>query len=252
MSALTISLIAFAFVFGGAFLGMFVRNALPEGHLREDVKDVVRLNMGLIGTLAGIALGLLIASAKNSYDASNTQIKQFTANIILLDVLLEHYGPEAQNLRIALRDAVPPTVDQIWNERNNDTKLAPFVATTEAVAFIKKVQELQPNNEEQRDLRAQVLSAVADLRQARYALYAHAHDAVSAPFLVIIIFWLTIIFAGFGLFVRPNTIVIVTLFVGALSVSSALFLFLEMDRPFAGLLMISSEPVRHALVPLTP
>ena len=137
-------------------------------------------------------------------------------------------------------------------ERNNDTKLAPFVATTEAVAFIKKVQELNPNNEEKRDLQARALSAVADLRQTRFALYAHAHDAVSAPFLVIIIFWLTIIFAGFGLFVRPNSIVIVTLFVGAPSLSGALFLFLEMDRPFAGLLMITSEPVRHALVPLTP
>jgi hypothetical protein len=216
----------------------------------EDVKDVVRLSMGLIGTLTGIVLGLLIASAKNSYDASNTQIKQFTSNIILVDVLLEEYGPEAHNLRVALRDAVQPTVDRIWDERNNDGKLAPFVATAEAAAFIKKVRELKPNNEEKRDLQARALSAVADLQQTRFALFAQAHDSVSVPFLVIIIFWLAIIFASFGLFVRPNAIVIVTVFVGALSVSGALFLFLEMDRPFAGLMMISSEPLRHALAPL--
>ena len=158
MSPLPTALIAFAFVFGGAFLGMYVRTALPAAHFREDVKDVVRLSIGLIGTLAGIVLGLLIASAKSSYDARNTQIKQLTSNIILIDVLLEQYGPEAHNLRVALRDAVPPTADQIWNERNNANKLAPYVATAEAAAFIKKVQELKPDNEEKRELQARALS----------------------------------------------------------------------------------------------
>ncbi len=248
MSALTVSLIAFAIVFGGALLGMYV--ALPESHLREDVKDVVRLSTGLIVTIAGLVLALLIASAKSSYDASNTQIKQITSNIILLDILLEQYGPEARDLRVALRDAVPPTVDRIWNERNNGNKSEPFVATAEAVAFIKKIQELKPNNETKRDLQARMLSAVADLQQLRLALFAQAHDSISIPFIVILIFWLTIIFASFGLFARPNPIVIVTFFVGALSVSGAIFLILEMDRPFAGLLQISSEPLKHALAPL--
>jgi hypothetical protein len=115
VSALAVSLIAFTIVFGGALLGMYVH--LPEGHLREDVKDVVRLSTGLLGTIAGLVLALLISSAKSSYDASNTQIKQITSNIIFLDILLEQYGPETHDLRVALRDAVPPTVDRIWNER---------------------------------------------------------------------------------------------------------------------------------------
>ena len=248
MGALAVSLIAFSIVFGGALLGMYVR--LPEGHLREDVKDVIRLSMGLIGTIAGLVLALLISSAKSSYDASNTQIKQITSNIIFLDILLEQYGPEARDLRVALRDAIPPTVDRIWNERNNGNKSEPFVATAEAMAFIKKVQELKPNNEAKRDLQARMLSALADSQQLRFELFAQAHDSISIPFLVILIFWLTIIFASFGLFSRPNPIVIVTFFVGALSVSGAIFLILEMDRPFAGLLQISSEPLRHALAPL--
>jgi hypothetical protein len=138
VNALAVSLLAFVIVFGGALLGMCV--VLPESHLREDVKDVVRLSAGLIGTIAALVLGLLIASAKSSYDSSNTQIKQFTSNIILLDILLEQYGPEARDLRVTLREALPPTVDQIWNEHNNGNKSEPFVATTEAAAFIKKVQ----------------------------------------------------------------------------------------------------------------
>ena len=251
MSALAISLIVFALVFGGALLGMYVRNALPESHLQEEVKDVVRLSTGLIGTIAALVLGLLIASAKSAYDARNTQIKQITSNVILLDALLEQYGPETRHLRVILRGAVGPMADRVWNEGGND-KSAAFVATAEALAFVKKFQELEPNNDAKRALQARVLNAISDLSQSRLGLFVQVHDSIPTPFLAILIFWLAFIFVSFGLFVRPNPIVIVTFFVGALSVSGAIFLILEMDQPFAGLMQISSEPLRHALAPLPP
>ena len=84
-----------------------LRNALSEDHLREDVRDVIKLSTGLIGTMAALVLGLLIASAKSSYDTKSTQIKQITTNIIQLDLDLERYGADAQNVRIALRSAIP-------------------------------------------------------------------------------------------------------------------------------------------------
>src|ERR1017187_9420160 len=104
---------------------MYLRNALSDDHLREDVRDVVGLSTGLVGTIAALVLGLLIASAKGSYDARSTQIKQITANVILLDRLLEQYGPDGHKLRIILRNAVPPMVDRIWNEGNR-TRIAAF------------------------------------------------------------------------------------------------------------------------------
>jgi Protein of unknown function (DUF4239) len=251
MSALLISVITFALVFGGASLGMYFRNSLPEGHLGPDAKDVIRLSTGLIGTIAALVLGLLIASAKSSYDARDTQVKQITTNVILLDTLLEQYGPDARNLRVILRGAVGPMADRVWNEGGNN-KSAPFVATAEALAFVKRFQELELNNDARRALQPRVLTAIADLTQSRLALFAQAHDSIPAPFLAILIFWLAIIFVSFGLFVQANPTVIVTFFVGALSVSSAIFLILEMDQPFAGLMQISSEPLRHALAPLAP
>lgn len=249
MNPFTISLIAFAFTFGGALFGNYV--VLSEHHLREDVKDVVRLSTGLIGTIAALVLGLLIASAKSSYDARNTEIKQIASNLILLDSLLEQYGPDARILRVALRNTVPLMVDRIWNEGNND-KSSPFEATAEALAFVKKVQELSPDNEVKRALQVRVLSAIADLSQSRLALFAQAHNSIPMSFLVILIFWLTMIFVSFGLFARPNRIVISTFLIGTLSISGAIFLILEMDRPFAGFVQISSEPLRHALAPLAP
>jgi hypothetical protein len=251
VTALLVSLITFALVFGGAFLGMYFRNALSDDHLREDVRDVIRLSTGLIGTIAALVLGLLIASAKTSYDTKSTQINQITTNIILLDLLLEQYGPDAKNLRIMLRNAIPPLVDRIWNEGDR-AKLSPFTATVEAQEFVKKVQQLEPNNDPKRALQAQVLSAAANLSQARLSLFTQSHDAIPAPFLAILIFWLAIIFTSFGLFVRSNRVVIVTFFVGGLSVACAIFLILEMGQPFAGLMQISSEAPRHALAPLRP
>jgi Protein of unknown function (DUF4239) len=251
VTALLISSFTFALVFGGALLGMYFRNALSEDHLRDDVRDVIKLSTGLIGTMAALVLGLLIASAKNSYDTKSTQIKQITANIILLDLDLEQYGPDAQNLRIALRSAIPALIDQIWSEGSR-VKFSPFAATVEAAEFIKKLQQLQPNNDPQRALQAQVLSAVASLTQARLSLFTESNDAIPTPFLAILIFWLAIIFTSFGLFVRPNRIVIVTFLVGGLSVASAIFLILEMGQPFTGLMQIPSEAPRHALAPLGP
>ena len=247
MSALAISLVAFAFVFGGALVGMYA--TVPEGHLRDDAKDVIRLSTGLIGTIAALVLGLLIASAKTSYDARDSQIKQITADIILLDGLLEHYGPEAHSLRAGLRNAIPALVDRIWNEHDNG-KSEPFKATAEAQVFVDKIRELKPDTEPKRALQGQILNAVAELGKARLSLFAQAHDSIPMPFLAILVFWLTMIFASFGLFVRPSRIVIITFFVGSLSVAGAIFLILEMDQPLAGLLQISSEPMRHALAPL--
>ena len=251
MTALLISLVTFALVFGGALLGMYLRNALSEDHLREDVRDVIKLSTGLIGTMAALVLGLLIASAKSSYDTKSSQIKQITANIIQLDLDLERYGADAQNVRIALRSAIPPVIDRIWNEGNR-VKFSPFAATVEAAEFVKKLQQLQPNNDSQRALKAQVLSAAANVEQARLSLFTQSHDAIPTPFLVILIFWVAIIFTSFGLFVRPNRIAIVTFFVGGLSVASAIFLIFEMGQPFTGLMQISSEAPRQALAPLGP
>jgi hypothetical protein len=246
---LIISAIAFVLVLGGALLGMYSRKITSADHLRDDVKDVVRLSTGLIGTIAALVLGLLIASAKNSYDARVTQFKQITANVILLDLLLEQYGPDTQNLRTMLRIGVPIIVERITNEGRSG-KPAPFETTSEAQRFIARIQDLKPNTEAQHALQTRVVNAAIQLAQSRLALFTQAHDSIPAPFLTILIFWLTIIFASFGLFVRPVPIVVATFVVGALSVSGALFLILEMDQPFEGLFQISTETLSNALAPL--
>src|SRR6266704_7210598 len=116
MNALLISFLVFALILGGALVGVVVRPLLSEEHLHPDSKDIVKMATGLIGTLAALVLGLLIASAKNSFDQKTNQVRQLTATIILLDDLLMRYGPEATHLRNLLRQGIQPLANRIWHE----------------------------------------------------------------------------------------------------------------------------------------
>ena len=116
MAAIEISFVAFALALVGILLGSVIQRMLPEGHLSSDFKEVVKLSMGVVATLAALVLGLLVASAKNTYDARESEINQITAYVILIDNLLAKYGDEAQTARASLRQAIPRMVDRIWSE----------------------------------------------------------------------------------------------------------------------------------------
>jgi hypothetical protein len=251
MSAIALSCITLVCISGGALLGMFLRSTLAEHHLSGDAKDVVRLGTGLIGTIAALVLGLLIGSAKSSYDTQSTQVKQLTANIVLLDNFLEQYGPETAGVRNLLRRGVNILFDRMWRESNSDpAKSAPFEASAASEAFYLKLQELSPQNDSQRSLQARAIQLSTDIAQTRLLLFAQMGNSIPMPFLVVLIFWLTIIFASFSLFAQPNAIVIGSLFIFALSAAGAIYLVLELGQPFAGLMQISSAPLRNALAPL--
>src|SRR5260221_7608827 len=113
MNYLLISLLVFALIFGGALAGVVARPLLSEQHLHPGSKDVVKMATGLIGTLAALVLGLLIASAKSSFDQKTSQVRQMTSTIMLLDDLLAQYGSEATPLRSLLRRSVQPLANRI-------------------------------------------------------------------------------------------------------------------------------------------
>jgi hypothetical protein len=251
LSPIVLSLIAFVVIVGGAFFGAFLRSVLPGHHLTEDSKDVFRLGAGLIGTISALVLGLLIASAKSSYDTQSGGVRQMTADIVLLDLLLAQYGPETRTARALMRDAIGPLVDRIWRD-NSSASTKPFEATASGEAAYAKIQELSPQSDAQRSLKERAIQISTDLVQKRLLLLAQADSSIPMPFLAVLVFWLTVIFASFGLFSRLTPTLIAAFFVFALSASAAIFLILDMSQPFAGLMQISSAPLRNALAPLGP
>jgi hypothetical protein len=248
MSSVAVSLIVFAIVFGGALLGIFLRGVLPPHHLSAGSKDIVRIGMGLVGTMAALVLGLLVASAKSSYDSLSNELTELSANVVYLDRVLAHYGPEAREARDQLRSAVARTVGRVWpKDRSGRSGLEP-VAANEAV--FETIQQLSPKDNTQRILRERALKTEERLLRTRWLMYEQGANPIPLPMLVILVLWLTIIFVSFGLFAPRNGTVVVSLCVAALSVSCAILLILEMYQPFGGIIEISSAPLHTALAHL--
>jgi len=251
MKPLALSFIIFLLVLAGIFLGMLLRKALPQKHLSEDAQDVVRLGVGLIATIAGLVLGLLIAAAKNSFDTKSSQVTQITADIILLDALLAQYGPEAQPIRKQMRGAIGPFVQRIWHD-NEASKAAPFTADAAAEQVYLEIQAMSPSDNLQRALQARAAQISTDVTQLRILLFVEAGNSIPGPFLGVLVFWLVIIFASFSLFSDMNATTFVALCIFAFSASAAIYLILELNDPFTGLMGVSSRQLLNALGPLSP
>ena len=249
MSAMAIAWIVFACVFGGALLGMFLRSALPEKHLSGDTKEVVKVAIALIATMAALVLSLLISSAKSAYDTRSNELVQMSANLVVLDRALAHYGPETTDTRTLLRNTLAAAIERFWP--TNGTRPAEASSTASPFETIyDQIEQLSPQNDYQRSLKTQALTTTTDLGHTRFLLFQALGSSIPVPFLVVIVFWLTIIFASFGLFAPANAIVTSVFVVCALSVSGALFLILELDRSYTGMIQVSSAPLRQALAHL--
>jgi hypothetical protein len=242
MSAMTISAIVFVTVFAGALLGMFIRTIVPANHLNSESKDVIKLGMGLIGTMAALVLSLLISSAKASFDTRAAEVTQLTANVMLLDRVMAHYGAETKEVRDQLRRSVVLTIGQLWPDAGTRVELTPDGGLD---ALHDTIQVLSPRSEVQRALQTHASSIATSLAQTRWLLVAQGGRAVPMPFLVVLVLWLSVILMSFGLFTQRNTTVIAALFICALAFSSAIFLVLELDQPFDGVIQISSTPMRQ-------
>lgn len=248
MSSVTVSISVFACVFGGALAGIFVSSRLPTHHVTSETKDVVRLGMGLVATTVAIALGLLIASAKSYYDTQSAEVTQLAANVVLLDRILLHYGPETQEARAMLRNSLAHAVDFISAARANNVQFP--LGGENAEGLLDRIQELSPKNDGQRILQTQALALAVQTGQIRWLMFAQKNVSVPMPLLEIMVFWLTILFISFGLFAPPNATVVASLFISALAVSAAIFLILEMYQPYSGLIRVSVAPLRAALLQL--
>jgi hypothetical protein len=249
MDSLTTSVAVLACLAGSAGLGMVLRRILPEHHLAAESKDVVKVGTGLIGTMAALVLGLMVGSAKSSYDAQKNNLAQLSVKIILLDRGLAHYGPEAKEPRETLRTAVNRMLGQIWpDDHSQSAELNPTAARSEVM--FDQIQALVPKSDAQRTLQGQAIHIAVDIGQLRWTLFQQSGSAISTPFLVVLVFWLSVIFASFGLMAPPNPTTIATLLLCAMSVSGAILLILELDRPFDGLIQIPSTPLRNALAQL--
>ena len=248
MNSLTIGFISAGCIFGGVLLGMLLQRVLPERHLDTASKDTVKLGAGMLATLTALVLGLLVSSAKSSFDAMNAGIAQTGAKVLLVDHILADYGPETKEVREQLRNTVASVIERVWPETKTATGGLRAMESVDAAKTLQaKLRELTPKNDLQKSLLAQVSQISTDVLQTRLLLMEGQQNTLPSPFLVLLIFWLTGLFISFGLFAPPNGLVLTVLLICALSVSSAIFLVLEMNRPLDGFIKASNAPLRKAV-----
>ena len=255
MTALGFAATTFICTFGCALLGIVIRASLPPAHLNKESQDVVRLGMGLVATMTALLLGLVTAAAKGSFDSQDAAVKNSAAGILTLDRLLARYGPETQPSRELLRRAVAERLEQIWPARGPSQSTAQVVQQQSGgPAAAERIEDeilgLAPQTDTQRWLKSEALKITEEVLRTRWRLLSTATGSVPRTFLVVVIFWLSMTFGSFGLAAPRNGTVVTVFGISTLSVAAAVFLILELDGPFEGIIKISSEPFRFALANL--
>lgn len=239
------ALISFAFISGAAVLGAILRAVLPRHHLSDESRAALKLGTGLIATLTALVLGLLVSSAKGSFDAINSGLAETGARVITLDRLLAHYGPVAADARLHLKTAVASTIAHVWPEEVPGTpEVSPL---DEMAAVVDQIEELPVQDVQQRAFQSQTLSMSTALTLSFWQLVERTRSPLPLRLLVILVFWLCVLFVEIGLFAPRNATVAAAVLLSALSASAAILLILEMNLPLSGLIKVSSAPLRAAL-----
>jgi hypothetical protein len=245
MQIASLSLLA---IVGGTAVGMLVGRRLPDHHLESASKDVVRLSMAMIATMTALVLGLVTGSAKSTFDGDDTAVKHTAASLLALDRDLAAYGPETTPIREALKATITAKVDSIWGDAGAGAEVRAGVhGASGGEKLLAGILALTPTNDAQRWYQQRALSLSSDIMQTRWFVFNGSGRSVPIVFLIVIVAWLTVLFGSFALFAPPNATVIAALLLCALSVSASIFLILEMDDPFNGLMRISDVPIRYAL-----
>lgn len=244
-SVMTTAAVA-ASLFGALLAGRGTRRLLSDQHLSPDSKDAVKFAMGMVATMTALLLGLLVSSAKDTADTARGEIIQMASKVAFLDRMLALYGQEAAGVRRELHDVVVDAVERMWpGDQRVPARLNPDQRAGDA--FYVAIQRLAPADDTQREMKSQALGLAVELGEMRALLVAQSVPSVSTPLLLVVACWLVVIFFTASVLAPPNVMTGVAFAAAACSVAAAIFLILELDQPFGGVLRISSEPMLAVL-----
>ncbi len=253
MDSLTIGIISACCVITGLLIGLYLGKTLPVSHLTDSSKDTIKMASGMIATLSALVLGLLVASAKNSFDTFDSAYTEIGAKVIVLDQLLTQYGPDSAAARDELRNAVNGEIARIWPELNVGKPTSTALEKSgDLEPLQEKLNELNPTTENERTVLPEARALAADLEQSRWNLIERAQTSVPTALYVVLLSWLTMLFISIGLFAPRNFTVLTGLLLCSLSFSMAIYLFDEMASPLDGVIKVSSGPMLKALDHLKP
>ncbi|HRH12947.1 MAG TPA: hypothetical protein PK225_01210 [Azonexus sp.] len=252
MSPINVSIIAFIVVVAGGFAGRLIRVRLPDHHLDSSTTDTIKMGIGFLATLAALVLGLLVSSAKSSFDAKGELIRNVAVQILQLDSNLRRLGPPAEPIRNQVLQLISGQVARMSGSQellSHMPQIDPSGASV-AVGVQHALARISASDPALSGIAGKAAQEVEQLEQFRYFAIASGGSAITVPLLVVLLLWLAGIAAGWNVIGAPNRTVLGVTMLCALSMACAIFLILEMDSPFGGLLHVSVEPLQAALAQL--
>jgi len=248
-----------ALLCAAAGVGVFINKHLPEHHRSRDSIELVQLAITLLVTFVAIVLGLLTNSVKSGYDAAYVARGAYAGELAQLDRCLRDYGPETAKTREQLRAYVAAVIASTWPDepapagvKLPDVSDMPRTGENAKLADIinrvgLEIDGLQPEDTTRRNLAYACRLQFGDLMARRWQVIEGLRRSISAPFYWVLVVWLVILFACFGLRAPPSRMSTIVIALSALSVSLAVFVILEMDSPYGGVFGIPSTTMRNAL-----
>lgn len=222
---------------------------LPEKHLAVETKEVVRLGTGLVATIAALVLGLMISSAQSRFDSVNDELLENSARVLMLDRALSEYGPEAQDARALVRKSYERRIRMLFSGRAREEARAEEGrrAVAHEESLDGKLAALAPHSPAQQALQSRAQELTGEIELTRALMHVQSEEGLPPVLLVVLVVWLAVIFVTFGLFAPRNATVVITLLVCAMSAAGAIFLILELNTPFDGVITVSSVPLEETL-----
>jgi hypothetical protein len=252
MEPLTISLISFAFILAGALLGFYLGGVLPEDHLSQESREAVKMGWGIIATMSALVLGLLVASAKNTFDSVGLEYTDRAVKFIVLNHTLLEYGVEADSVRSHLVSALAASIKRDFpKEKIESTVPAASPPSNLLEGINDEVRELKAATDEQHKLLSQAEQLSSDLSASRWRVIEQSRTYLPNALFAALVFWLTILFVGLGLFSPRNKTVLLMLVLCSLSVSIAIYLINDLSHPLRGIIQVSSAPLLDAFNQIT-
>ena len=244
---LIIVLLVFAVILSGAFVGALVRRRVPQHNLTEETKSMVSVSMAVIATISALVLGLLLSNANSSFNAVQGQVNFISAEILRLDQLLRRYGSETKPAREKLRQYAERKRDALFPKNPADFHLG----DQPTYELLQEVEDLvlaiKPSNARDQWWLAQATTLASKIGDARFLLAQQAGQGTPIPVVLLLVLWLTLLFASFTLFAPSNIISTATLTLCALAIAGAVGMILDLERGFGGLVHVSPQPMNHAV-----
>ncbi|SIT36122.1 conserved membrane hypothetical protein [Paraburkholderia ribeironis] len=264
MSEVGSALLVFALLLIATGLGVAVRPLLPEEHKAHETVQLVQLVIGMLVTFAALVLGLMTASAKSSFDTASNDLRSYAAKLIEFDTTMRELGSETDEARRLLRQYTAAAIASTWPREpapsgdyprdlgpsTDPQKLENAQLGDMLTAVGRQLRQLRTHDSLQQRALEDALTQYRRVVDARWKIIEEAHSSISRPFLKTLTFWLCVIFLSFGLIAPRNTLALVTITLGAVSIASAVYVIVDLDTPFSGPIVVDSSPMRDALTHL--